>query len=65
MATDGNKTMDSELDVEKVTAEWISEQRVDDTGSVDLLRILAAAGLPLIAGAIMAMGLGMHLLTGY
>jgi hypothetical protein len=51
--------------VEKVTAEWISPQRVDDTGSDDLMRLFALCGLPAIASIVTAMSIGMHFLPGY
>jgi hypothetical protein len=57
--------MSEEEHVEKVTAEWIKPERVDDTGSEQLMMLFAGGGLAAIAGAIAAMGLYMHFLPGY
>jgi hypothetical protein len=51
--------------VEKVTAECISPERIDDTGGDDLMRLFALGGLPAIAGIVTAMAIGMHFLPGY
>ena len=50
---------------QKVTAERISTERVDDTGSANLMRLFAGGGLTAIAFAIAAMAFYMHFLPGY
>ncbi len=57
--------MSEEEHIEKVTAEWIAPERIDDTGSEQLMMAFAGGGLAAIAGAIAAMGLYMHFLPGY
>jgi hypothetical protein len=54
-----------ESSVQKVTAERISPDRVDTTGSDDLMRLFAGGGLTALAAAITAMGIYMHYLQGY